>query len=139
MHARKSSCKHCQTLARGESISESRPLHGKTACFWMTACAFKLLQGFHIEPLCMCCRNAARESFQAVKQQEDRGSSSVKGPASEYLHAVMPSYYQSGGGNKAAPLRAAEAALKANNYTCLTSSESMRYATTSPLHPCKKT
>ncbi|KAK9864724.1 hypothetical protein WJX84_007033 [Apatococcus fuscideae] len=73
-------------------------------------------------------RNAARESFQAVKQQEDRGCGSVKGPASEYLHAVMPSYYQSGGGNKAAPLRAAEAALKANNYTCLTSSESMRYA-----------
>lgn len=72
------------------------------------------------------CRNAARESFQAVKQQEDRGCGSVKGPASEYLHAVMPSYYQSGGGNKAAPLRAAEAALKANNYTCLTSSESMR-------------
>ncbi|KAK9867624.1 hypothetical protein WJX84_000248 [Apatococcus fuscideae] len=73
-------------------------------------------------------RNAARESFQAVKQQEDRGCGSVKGPASEYLHAVMPSYYQSGGGNKAAPLRAAEAALKANNYTCLTSSDSMRYA-----------
>lgn len=71
-------------------------------------------------------RNAARESFQAVKQQEDRGCGSVKGPASEYLHAVMPSYYQSGGGNKAAPLRAAEAALKANSYTCLTSSDSMR-------------
>ncbi len=68
-----------------------------------------------------------------MKQQEDRGCGSVKGPASEYLHAVMPSYYQSGGGNKAAPLRAAEAALKANNYTCLTSSESMRYVNCSAL------